>query len=54
MSKKSDGAATAKAARDAKREGKSPSAEGLTTGASKQIKHKAGSEREGAPRGGKS
>ncbi len=56
MSKKSDGAETAKAAREAKRNGQSPSAAGVTTGASKQINHKSGSERskENTPRGGKS
>jgi len=42
------------AAREAREAGVAPSAAGVTTGASKQIKHKSGSEREGAPKGGKS
>ena len=42
------------AAREAREAGVAPSAAGVTTGASKQTKHKAGSEREGAPKGGKS
>ena len=39
MAKKSDADATRAAARQARKEGKSPSAAGATTGASKQTSH---------------
>ena len=56
MSKKPDQEQQQAAAREARREGKSPSEVGATTGAGKQIDHHTHQERhhEDTPRGGKS
>ena len=56
MSKKPNQQEQQAAVREAKREGKSPSEAGVTTGASKQIDHHTHQERhqEDTPRGGKS
>lgn len=54
MSKHVDQKQQQEAVKEAKRQGMSASEAGVSTGASKQLKHKAGSDREGAPKGGKS